>query len=192
MPGSSSIFDIGGAQFGVEDCKIATNNLDGTFGTLYDVPSIQLVGVQVNTVNAQLEGDDTITDTHARAISLTCNIRMGSVHLDVIEVLSGQDVAQSGTGATMVRSMRFRNANFPYFGLCARALATGGGGDTHIFVPKLKVMEGFSIQFEYGAYAIPEFTAMAVIDIGYYSDLFNLLEYQTARSIVIPPVYVAA
>jgi hypothetical protein len=188
MPG---IFGIGGPQFGLRDTKVATNDGDGTYGTAVDVPSVQLLGIQYQTVNAQLEGDDVITDTHAKAISAQMTVRFGSISLDVLEVITGKTIDESGTTPNQVRAMVFDGINFPYFAICGKSEATSGGGDTHIFVPKLKIMEGFQIQMQYGQYVIPELTAMAIGDSEYDAApgaIFIPIEHETAANIAIPPV----
>jgi len=179
-----ALFDAGGPQFGLDDAKIAVWNGDGTYGTAVDVPSVQMMDVQYQTVNGQLEGDDIITDTHAKARSAQVRIRFGSVSFPVLAVLTGVPTVSS-PGA---RTQRFGKINFPYFGLCGRALSTRDGGDTHLFVPQCKIMEGFTVSFQYGQYAIPEITCMAVYDTT-FQDIYRSVEHDVAQAVTVPPVF---
>lgn len=157
-------FGIGGPQFGLRDAKVAVWNGDGTYGVLVDVPSVQMLTQSVQTVNAQLEGDDVITDVHSKAISGQIKLRFGSVSLDVLEVITGRSIASSGTTPNRVDRLYFAGTNFGWFGLCGKSESTAGSGDTHLFAPKVKIMEGFEVKMEYGQYLIPELTAMSIPD----------------------------
>jgi hypothetical protein len=74
----------------------------------------------------------------------------------------------------------------PYFGVVGRALAEEGEGDFHVFIPKAKIMADVTLaQLEYGTFAVPEMTIMAVGDETYGA--INLIEHETAAEIAIPP-----
>jgi len=177
-----------GPSFGLQDCKVGLNNLDGTFGTLVDVPSIQLIGINLQTVNAQLEGDDVITDTHSRAISAQVTIRFGSISIAALEVITGVTKALGGITADNQEQLKFGNINFPYFGIAGYADSTGSaGGNVQFFAPKVKITEGFEVSFEYGAYSIPNLTATAIYDDD-YSGIFAITESEAAYAIAMPPV----
>lgn len=184
-----SIFGLGGPQFGLYDCKVAKNNLNGTFGTAQDVPSVQLLGVNLTTSNAQLEGDDEITAVHAKATAAEMTVRFGSIMVEVLAIITGETQTSSGSGATEVRRIKFDGApGFPYFAICGRAdAAEDVGADTHVFVPKMKLMQGFEVRMEYNAFSIPEIRAMAVKDAN-YGAIFEVIEHKTAAAVAIPPV----
>lgn len=186
------LFDIGGPQYGLRDCKIATNNNDGTFGNNVDVPSVQMLRGQLQTVNAQLEGDDRITATAARGISAQITMRWGSVHLDVLEVIMGSTRQDSGSSPNGYSFVNIDNRKMPYFGIAGRAEAEEGSGNTVLFIPKAKVMEGFQIEFAYNAFAIPELTVMAVGDENFPSEdgdpvIMIPIMYETAQAATLPP-----
>lgn len=178
--------EYAGPEFGLNDVKIATNTA-GVYGSAVDVPSVQMYEVNPQTVNAQLEGDDKITDTHAIAISAQVRIRFGSVSLEALEVLLGKTAVESGSGTTEVKTIRIDNLKFPYFGICGKANSTQDGGDTHLYVPKCKIMEGFTLGMQYGQYVIPEITCTAVADEN--GIIMDIVKHETAVSVTIPPVY---
>lgn len=183
------IFDLGGPTFGLKDCKVATNNLNGTFGTALDVPSVQVLGVNLQTVNAMLEGDDEITAVQARAISGEVSLRFGGIDLRVLAILTGETQSSSGSTPNQSKRMLFDGApTFPYFAVCGRAdAAEASGADTHVFIPKVKITTGFELRMEYSAFSIPEVTAMAVRDPD-YNAIFEVIEHETAAVVAIPPV----
>lgn len=179
--------DYAGPQFGLDDVKIAKLNTDGSYGTAVDVPSAQLYEVTPQTVNAQLEGDDQITDTHAIAISAQVRIRFGSISVEALEVLTGETKSTSGTTPTRVTKLTIDNVKFPYFGIVGRAFATQDAGDVHVFVGKVKIMEGFQAALlQYGQYAIPELNCMALLKDATYG-IVQIIKHETATAIVIPP-----
>lgn len=190
MPG---IFDIAGPQFGIKDAKIAVNNLDGTWGTPVDVPSVQVVGGTEQYTTAELTGDDTITDRHSKLIAVQMRMRWGSIHLDVSEIINGTTVQETGTpnSANHVRyQRRAGGTNSRYFGLCGLIEPTQGSGGLIVFFPKLKTAGDIQVQFEYGSYSIPEFEAQGVADDAYDDMVWELIQYATLQQIQFPPLYV--
>lgn len=175
---------INAYKFGLNDCKVAPWSAAESYGTAVDVESIQLMGVEFNTESGQLEGDDIITDAHAKIQSVTVRIRFGFKDLDVVEVLTGVTNTES---APDTESMIFGRDNMQYFALCGRVDSTEGGGDMHIFIPKCKLMEGFGLTMEKGRYITPEITAMAVYEGATYG-MAKVIQHNTAADVVIPPV----
>ncbi len=159
--GLFGLLDI--VTFGLRDVKIAKRNNDGSYGTAVDVPSVQLLEASPQTINAQLEGDDTITAVHAVANRAQVRIRFGSLSVEALEVITGQTASLTGTTPNRKRTLTIDDVDFPYFGLVGKAVGAQGG-DVHVFVPMLKAMEGFTATFEYGRFAVPEITAMALPD----------------------------
>lgn len=187
-----ALFDYGGPQYGLSDGKIATWTGDGTYGTPVDIPSIQLLRVQVNTVNAELEGDDTITATASRVVSADVTFRFGSVKMDVLSVLLNQTKVESGVTPNRYSFVPVSSQNPTYFGICGSAKAEEGSGNTQLFVPKLKLMEGFQLSFEYNNFSIPEITCRAVYDTNFTDAnglpmLFYPMQYETAQTVTLPP-----
>lgn len=182
-------FDSFGApQFGLQDVKVATWTATDTYGTAVDIPSVQLMGTTLATVSAQLEGDDTITASAARAIGGEVRVRFGSISILALEVILGN--TSTASGSVQDHLMVSGGDNMPYIGICGKALAEEGSGDTHIFIPKCKLMGDLTIaQLEYGAFAIPEATIQIVDDATY--GLINVVEHSTSVAVAIPPTNIS-
>lgn len=169
-------------RYGLKDIKIATWNSTDSYGTAVDLDAAQQMDVAITTTNAQLEGDDVIKDTHAKPIGVTVRIRNGNFELQTYATLFGLTV-QSGTG---YQDLNVDGTNRPYIGVCGRVEGTGDGEDTHIFVPKAKVIGDVSIAMQYGQYVIPELELQGVDDTTY--GLVKFREHDSSTAISIPPV----
>lgn len=176
---------LDGFVFGAKDCKIAPWLAPETWGSPIDVKAIQMVGAGIETVNAQLEGDDEILDVHAVATNGTASLRFGFFNLEVLEVLTGNVITDSPPNS---KSMTFTGRRMPYFGLSARIEQTAGQGVLDIFIPKIKLMEGFSVSTEYGQYLIPEVQAQFVTDTDTYGMMrWMQRDVSPMPALTIPP-----
>lgn len=185
-------FDSYGApQFGLNDVQIATWNSTGSYGSAVDIPSVQLMGVDLQVVAAQLTGDDRITASASRVVGGEVRIRFGSVNMAALEVLIGNSATSSVGSPNEVKALKVTGGdNLPYFGIVGRALAEEGIGDFTVFFPKVRIMSNFTVAtMEYGAFVVPEVTAQAVDDATY--GVIYMIEHQTATAIVIPPANIA-
>ncbi len=180
--------DYAGPEFGLDDVKIATWNSNGVYGTAVDVPSVQMYTSDLKTVSAELEGDDQITDTHAIGISADIRVKFGSISLEAYEVLTGITSVEStdSPGSTGVKTFDVGNVKFPYIGICGKSYSTQDAGDTQLFIPKCKIMEGFNVGMQYGQYAIPEITLRAVKD-SVYNCIMRIVKHQEAVAVTLPP-----
>lgn len=199
MPG---IFTYGGVTFGVREAKLAVWMGDGSYSTAVKIPSIKKADLKINTTNAKLEGDDRITATAAYPISGTLSIDFGSIDQRVLSTLiASAAMYEQGENPNKQYIFRIGAQAFRYVGLVVRALAaeSAGGiiGDTQIFLPKLKVMEGFNATLEYGAFSVPTITMEALADEYFPDDngdpgIVYFVENQTARAVEIPPYGIIA
>jgi len=166
-------FDQGSPQFGLNDAKIATW-VAGAAGapptytppTGTDIMSIQMGQVTMEIVNAILTGDDRQTAISAAAIGGTVQLRWGGLNLSSLAVLTGKAITSSSSTRMM---MITGGSQMPYVGIILKALSSEAG-DTWLFLPKCKILSGFTIaQMEYGAFTIPEVTMQIVDDDKYGS-----------------------
>lgn len=188
-----SLFEIGNPPFGINDCKVATNNLNGTFGSAVDIPSVQMMTVAVQTTSAKLRGDDSDTAVMARLNGAEIQVRHGSISQAALEVMFGVNSTSSGTTPNRYKRLVFiGGTGNPYFAICGKANAAEGAGDVHLFLPKSKNMSGFTVRVEDGAFSIPEYTISAVPDQDYPTltgMFYEIVEHETAIAVAIPPAY---
>jgi hypothetical protein len=147
------------------------------------VESVQLIGIELQFDSGTLEGDNVITDVASNLQSVGFRIRFGFKDLEVLEILTGI----VNTESTYNESMILNRATMPYFAVCGKVLATEGGGDTHIFLPKCKLTENFGLSMEKGAYITPEIPAMAVYEGATYG-MGKIINNATAKAVTIPPI----
>jgi hypothetical protein len=177
------------APFGLSDCRVATWTAAGSYGTLYDVPSVQSLQTTLQFTQAQLTGDDMITASASRATGAQAKLRFGGIHFDALGVILGI------TATTISSVYQFGMAGgkrMPYFGIIGKALVEEPvGHDLWLFLPKCKLMSDFTLmQNEYGAFTIPEVTVQIVPDTSY--GIFNEIEHLSDTSItVMPPADIA-
>lgn len=178
---------INAFKFGLNDAKIAVWNAAESYGTAVDVESVQMAGVDIETESGTLEGDDIITDVHAKIQNIRFRVRFGFKDLDVVAVLTGITVTDSDPNAQVLPIAR---DNMTYFAMCARADATSGGGDTQIWLPKLKLLDGFNFSMEKGQYMTPEMAGIGVYEGTTYG-MGWVINNSVAQSVTIPPTVYA-
>ena len=189
-------FDQGSPQFGLNDGKIATwsqatpgaaPTYTPTAGT--DIMSIQMGSVTLEIISAILTGDDKQTAISASAIGGTIQMRWGGLNLDMLAVLLGKTVTSSSPSSTR-QLMIAGGQKMPYVGIILKALSAETG-DTWLWLPKCKVLSGFTLaQMEYGAFTIPEVT-MQVVDDNRWGAI-NIITHPTDVPITaFPPANIA-
>jgi glycogen debranching enzyme len=151
--------------FGVNDCKLASWTNTGSYGTVLDVASVQEATVEAVTVNAELTGDDVITDTHAVVTKAAVTLKHGlnkdlTLPTDVVATITGGTVS-STSGKTTIK---FDADRAPFVGIAAAQNGTNGTGELILWVPKAKVMSGFMVKMAYGAYNVEELKFTGVKD----------------------------
>lgn len=182
-----SFDSFGAPQFSLEDCKIATWNATDDYSTAVDVPSVQMMGGNVRMLSGELEGDSSIQAVASRAIAGEVRIRFGSLSIAALEVLLGNTSYLCGSTPNQQDLLQVNGGdNMPYIGICGKALAEEGNGDTHVFYAKAKITSDFELaSLEYGQFAIPEVTLTAVPDATY--GIAQMIEHETAEAVTIPP-----
>lgn len=170
--------------FGVQDCKVAAYISTGTYDTAQDVVAISQFEVEEQTTNAELEGDDIVVATHAKARVVSVRVRFAFRDLEVYEIMTGVDLSGSSGSADEVAT--FGSRNYPYFGIIAKIDEVNATGCRHLFIPKAKVMNGFTWSAQYGQFVTPEMTIMGVNDGDFGA--FQIVNYATEMPLVLPPV----
>ncbi|MBX3081718.1 MAG: hypothetical protein KF716_08780 [Anaerolineae bacterium] len=155
----------GGPTFGLRIVKFGLWTGNGSYSNQIVAPSAQLFGIRLRTSKGELTGNDAITARHARAISGSGNLRIGSISLSVLSLITGGAIESGGSAPNRRKRLRFTGGrDFPYFGLCGKA-HSDKGGDLHLFVAKAKISDDFDIaQLEYENFPTPEIPFEAIPD----------------------------
>lgn len=194
----ASIFSFGGPQYDIDDVKIAVNNGDGTFGTLVDVPSVDLFQVGVRMKSAEMRGDARITAVASQTEAIEFQMRMGSFPPEVYAILFGATPQSSGAVGNRAKELSIgAGLRMPYFSIVGRSLAGETAGGTMIWVPYIKISQTVSVRVEYNAFSMPEVTATALGDPVLTDSsgrplLVKFKEYETLPAIAMPLPSVAA
>lgn len=171
-------------RFGLADCKIALRTAAGTYGTALDVKAVTDLLVEVQTVEAELTGDDGIVDTHARGIKGIVTVKFGFSSLAPYALITGETHESSASGNERIRFGKFSP---PYIAIAGQIKATNTSGDSHIYIPKCKLMSGFQLGGRYGEYITPELRFTAVVDDN-DDKIFHIVDHVAVTTVVIPAV----
>jgi hypothetical protein len=158
---------IDGPTFSLRDVRVARWNGDGSWGAAVRVPSVRITRTRLITINGRLEGDGGITDAHAEAISGEGTLQFGGGNLSLYNTITGYTKTLTGVAPNRVDRIKYTKKAFPFFAICGKANSTDGVGDTHVFLPKVKLMEGFELGYVYGEYSQPELSFVALPDEKY-------------------------
>lgn len=132
-------------KFSIEDAKIAKITADPaggttTLATSIDVPGINEITVEGDITIATLFGDNVEMDSNATLGNVTATVAHAKVHLDVLAILIGGTVTDSGTTPAQLSEWLLKNTTvlFSPFQLTGRTPVNGvdmigGAGKLTIF-----------------------------------------------------------
>lgn len=164
----------------VNDAKISLLLDDPEGGTAtyappIDVPGIKTVGVGGTVSTQQLRGDNQLLDSETLLTAVTMEFSHAKLSLDVLAVMLGAVVTDSGLEGAEIATLRLLGANAPtYWRLEAQTTGVDTvGGDGHLIFPKCKVSGfpdiGFAEEdyrtFSGGAVCVPRLSDNAWFDI---------------------------
>ena len=174
-------------KFGLQDVKISSWTNATTWGTAQDVEAVSEMTINVQTVSGVLEGDDALADAHAKIISATVSIQFGFKALEAWAILTGATHESSSSNDAMT----FDTTNMPFFAIAGRIDDTDATGNDILFIPKMKLMEGFELGMRYGQYMTPSIQGMAIRNDSIYGVL-RILQYAADTPVTIVPALITA
>lgn len=185
----------GDAPWDYDDMKVAANNGDGTFSTVTDVYSAQMMNVTMVRRSGEGSGDGIITALASKIEKFTGTLRFLGVQTDLFPTFIGASEYSSGTTPNRVRGVPIHREHAPYFGVIGRVLASelqaGIRGDLHIFLPRCKIMGDISIQAEEGNFVTLEIPFTAIVDnhiaLGGEGIVGDIFMHETATAITTMP-----
>src|SRR5438105_4195893 len=132
--------------YSVDDCKLAKLLTDpsggsATYSTSLDVPGIKTVEISGNVDTKELRGDNQLLDSNSLLTQVSVAVSHAKISLDVLAVILGGTVADSGTTPNQVAAYDLLGASrFSNFKIEARTPAGGAdipAGDIHFVLHKL-------------------------------------------------------
>lgn len=148
---------------------------------------MKIIGVDLKTISDQAQGDSRITATASQAISADLTIDMAGLSFQALEVLTGVTATSSNVGSSTEHDfMTWSNFRFPYWGLLAQAWSAEDNGDTLVWLPRVKIMSGFSWRLEFGKIVTPQYKATAILDDN-FGAIMQLIFRKTITALTIPP-----
>lgn len=189
----AGIWDIGdGPPYDIVDAKLFARTPGGGFGPLIDIPSIDQLTLRTNNKSQTGRGDGRITAVASAVESANVTFRNLSIVQQILEAITGSPTYLYGTTPDQVRHMMVGSGRFKWFGIIGQAL-NGDLGDTHVFIPYMKIMEQFEMNFAYNEFVAPQITAMAlgdpvIVDSFGLPAVYGIYEHETATALVVPPV----
>lgn len=166
--------------FSLQQAYAASNEGDGTFGTVLALESTRMMSFGQGLVTDRSEGNSKITYLATQAISTDVQLDTAGFDFTGLEIFTGQAASASNDGNVL----EMDNALFPYFALLGQAYPDNG--DVLMWLPRCKITKTFSWRFEFGKIVVPTFQCEAIVDpvLGYQ---WRLLERPSGGAIAFPP-----
>lgn len=185
LPRYTSIFSVDNAAI----TPMLTDPIAGTatYGTKIDVPGIRSATFDPEILAKELFGDNAIQGRSAKARQIMSKIEAARLNLDILAVLMGGAVADSGTTPAQVTSWNLLGSSAgSYFKLEYRVLGVelpgaAGGGDLHVTFWKCKIT-GTALPVQMEEFAPLSFDVAAIARLA-DSKMVTLTENETALAI---------
>jgi hypothetical protein len=177
----------------IEDAKMAINNLNGTWGTNYDIPGVVSVQMEVEVKSGEQPGDGILYAVRSKVYAGTATVQFADLNsFQQFEVMMNQNRESSGDDMVFHQG---QGDNFGYFSICGQTFIEGTG-DFQIWVPRLIITENYSIGIADGEFVVPEISCRAIVEQYVTRNsgkprLYFLRRNGTARDTQIPMLGVA-
>lgn len=157
------------------------------YGAGVELEHVQMMGVTGRTLSAEGTGNDRIVVVASRKIAGSSQVRMQGVPLDALAVITGEPLVESGAAETLIRTFRYREGRYPWFGMVGQGLEEEGNGDVLIYVPKCKIAGDINFgSLEYGVLSSIEFPVTCLGEGDY--DIFDIQHRATMDDDVPFPI----
>lgn len=155
--------------FDVNDCKVYPMLTDvagasPTYGAGVDVPGIASVTVNPNIVSAELKGDARVIAVRGRTDRITFSGTYGKLSGDVLAVILGTTVTDSGSTPNQLATFRLKSpGSLPYFKIEFQIQDVEEGiGDLRVVLYKCKLTGGTLLGTSSDNFGQPTFDADAI------------------------------
>lgn len=172
--------------FGLRDAKAFEETATTpTYGTGVDLSCISSFKFDPKTVEAMLEGDDTICASHSNLESVDVQAQNGGMDLAIYDLLFGGTLTDSGSGSTAQTILDYKVSDKrPYLSVIGQSYATdSGAGDTLIILYRAKAMGGGGGEFAKGKFYTGDFKFSAIPYAGNSDTIMRAVNRTTAAAI---------
>lgn len=167
--------------FGLRDVKIAPIAVDGTVGTLVDLPNAQTFSFSETEDYSTLRGDDKDVAKRGAGPTVEWSLESGGISLEAYAVINGGVLTTSGTGSTLKKSYKKKaNDARPYF-YCEGQAISESGGDFHARVYKCIADDSLEGEFADGEFWVTSCSGTGIGDAD--DNLYDFEENATATAI---------
>lgn len=157
------------------------------YGTGVELKYAQMMNVTGRVLSAEGTGNDRIVVVASRKIAGSAQVRMQGIPLAAAAVVIGEPLDEVGADDTLVRTLRYREGRFPWFGMVGQGLEEEGQGDALIYCPKAKIASDVVFGgMEYGVLSSLEFTVTLLGETDY--DIFDIQHRATMDEEIPFPV----
>ena len=142
--------------YGLRDIKVIpfTDQQLETLGTPVDLPNSQTFSFTEAEDFTELRGDDKLITSRGNGSHVEWELEAGGLSLESVKVMYGGVVTTSGTGATVVDTLRKKSLDArPFFRLEGQAISDSGG-DVHCVVFRCRATDNLEGEFADGEFFI--------------------------------------
>ena len=175
----------------LSDIKIAKMLTDDgtatTYGALVDMPGAMKITLSPKADSKQLRGDSVLVDVYTKITEVEIDVECSMFNLDVLPILIGGTVTDTGTTPNQVTKFSLGAANTtpPFFKIEGQwTYVNIGTGDAHVVLYKCKVTDApsFEINDASGNFGTLKFKGLA-LPTTFNGNWYDLILNETATAI---------
>ena len=172
--------------FGLRDClAFEETATTPTYGTGVDITCVSSFKFDHKTVEALLEGDDSICASHSNLEQIDVGVQNGGMTLGIYDLLFGGTLTDSGSGSTAQTILDFKVSDKrPYLGVIGQSYGTDtDSGDTLAILYRAKATGGGGGEFAKGKFYTGDFKFTCIPYAGNSDTIRRIVNRATAVAI---------
>lgn len=175
--------------YGLRDVKITpyTNGGATVLGDPVDLPNARTFSFSEAEEFTELRGDDKVVTTRGQGASVDWDLEAGGLSLEVLQVLAGGEITESGVTPNVIRKFRKKATDSrPFFQVEGQAISDSGG-DMHCVLPRCRVTGNIEGEFADGEFFLTSGSGTALPSLVSGADLDLLYEFVENESVTPIP-----
>jgi hypothetical protein len=157
------VYDATGVlPFGLRDVKLAARAVDGTYGTIVDLPAARTFSFEESEDFETLEGDDKTVASRGKGASVSWELEGGGISLAAYKIVAGGTITSSGTTpAVKILYSKKATDSRPEFKAEGQAMSESGG-DFHTVLYRCKASDSLKGSMENGSFWLTNCSGTAI------------------------------